>query len=225
MTTLSTLNKRDKEWIARRIPKAVREFLKTRHHDVFLAGGFLRSCIAHEEVHDVDLFAATVDIAELTAMKLADGSPVIRTDNAFTLELDGVTVQVIHRWTFATPSECVASFDFTIAQAAMWWHPEANQWETCCHPDYYEDLAAKRLIYTSPVRNEDAGGSLLRLIKFVQRGYRAPLDSLAAVVSRLMSGIRAEQRSLPEGERTAILSGLLLEVDPSIAMREALNQG
>lgn len=223
MTTLSHLAHRDKEWIVWRLPRSLREFLKTRG-DVFVAGGFLRSCITGEDVQDIDLFAPSAEVAELVAMKLASNSPVIKTDNAFTLEMHGVTVQVIHRWTFTNPKECVESFDFTIAKAAIWWDSLSTSWYSVCHPDYYADLAAKRLVYTSPQRNEDAGGSLLRLIKFTGRGYRAPLDSLGAVVARLMSGIREGTRDAPESVNADILTGLLLEVDPSIAMREAMAQ-
>ena len=43
-----------------------------------------------------------------------------------------------------------------------------------CNIRFYPDLAARRLVYTSPLRNEDAGGSILRVLKFYQRGYRIP---------------------------------------------------
>ena len=35
--------------------------------------------------------------------------------------------------------------------------------------EFYPDLAARRLVYTAPVRDEEAGGSLLRVRKFIER--------------------------------------------------------
>ena len=88
-------------------------------------------------------------------------------------------------------------------------------------PRFYEDLAAKRLRYTSPQRNEDAGGSMLRVLKFYQRGYRIPLNCLGAVVSRLVKGIDFDAVSggteaTREKQIAKVISGLLREVDPNV---------
>ena len=94
-------------------------------------------------------------------------------------------------------------------------------WRSICHDRFYEDLAAKRLRYTAPVRNEDAGGSLLRVLKFYQRGYRIPLDSLGAVVARLLNDVRMQavmngHEATRERHLAKVLTGLLREVDPNI---------
>jgi hypothetical protein len=129
------------------------------------------------------------------------------------------------------------SFDFTIAMAGFWWNPTgeeetyiensevktrpAGRWDSICDEHFYEDLAAKRLRYTCPQRNEDAGGSMLRVLKFYQRGYRIPLDSLGAVISRLVMGV--DQNAIVDGAEETIerqwakvLTGLLREVDPNV---------
>lgn len=229
---MKSLSDRDVTWIAsRRLPKPVRELLRSRS-DVFLAGGFIRSCIAGEDVNDIDLFAPSVDVASLVALTLADGSKVIKTDNAFTVFVDDITVQVIHRWTYTAASDCIESFDFTIARACIWFQPRSatssiEKWCSLCDDDFYSDLAAKRLVYCSPKRNEDAGGSLLRVLKFYQRGYRIPLDSMGAVLSRLFSAI--DLSLIPPGDEreqqvARVVAGLLLEVDPTISFREVMNQ-
>lgn len=214
-TSTRNLSEQDLNWITKRLPLSVKEMLKTRK-DVFLAGGFIRSCITREEVQDIDLFVSSKDVANLVALKLCPaGHTVFETDNAFTVKVNGIAVQVIHRWVFNTPLECIASFDFTIASAAVWYD---NGWQSACDKSYYEDLAARRLVYRSPKRNEDAGGSILRVLKFYQRGYRIPLSSLGAVVSRLMSGVDQSKLAKDGGgeERLAeILTGLLHEVDPN----------
>ena len=61
---------------------------------------------------------------------------------------------------------------------------------------------------------------MLRVLKFYQRGYRIPLDSLAAVINRLMHGVN-EEKIRNEGEntdawRTRVITVLLHEVDPLV---------
>jgi len=205
----------DVRWILRRLPKQVLAALKERPESLVLAGGFIRSVIANEQVNDVDLFTTNKDAAEAVARKMAYGGEVHESDNAFTVRGRGLPVQVIHRWTFERPELVVPSFDFTIARAAMWFGRD-SKWHTQCDERFYPDLAAKRLVYCCPDRNEDAGGSLLRMLKFYQRGYRSPLDSIGGVVSRLMRGVKGLGRfDGDENGLAKVLTGLLREVDPN----------
>lgn len=210
----SELCSHDIYWCARRLPRAVFDLLKSNHKVATVAGGFIRSAIAHETINDIDIFSPTKDTARLLAEKL-DQKP-FTTENAYTARLpSGMKVQFIHRWTFESPRDIVPSFDFTIARAAMWWNGE--RWESMCSDRFYQDLAAKRLVYCSPVRNEDAGGSMLRVLKFYQRGYRIPLDSLGACIARLVAGIDQTKAESPYEQWTAkVVTGLLREVDPDI---------
>lgn len=217
--TYSTLNSHDVYWCVRRLPKSVFDLMKKHRQLVTLAGGYVRSCIAHEDINDIDLFTSSKDMAGVLAKQLAgDGKP-FETDNAFTVKpKPGLPVQFIHRWTFAKPQDVVPSFDFTVALAALWWAGE--RWESLCDERFYTDLAAKRLVYCSPARNEDAGGSILRVLKFYQRGYRIPLDSLGAVISRLVMGVDEQKlyhKDVPREQMLSkVLTGLLREVDPLI---------
>ncbi len=234
MNELTPLVWHDLQWCLRRTPKHLLEALKKTGNTVFVAGGFIRSCVAHEPVNDIDCFAQSKDAAHAFALILADGKAerVIETGNAFTIRGGrGPTIQVVHRWTFQTPEDCIASFDFTIARAAFWWvsepnpHPEQAQgyWKSASDPRFYPDLAGKRLIYCSPDRNEDAGGSMLRVLKFYQRGYRIPIDSLGAVIARMVMGM--DPKSLmrlgvsdefSEPRVALVATGLLREVDPQV---------
>ena len=98
--------------------------------------------------------------------------------------------------------------------------PGGGVWRSLVADTFYEDLAAKRLVYCSPQRNEDAGGSLLRVIRFVARGYVVPPSSLAAVVARLITGVEADRLDLNdpglplEARWAKNLLELLHEVDP-----------
>lgn len=212
----TTLNTMDLAWAVRRLPGNVRDLLKTHGAKVFLAGGYVRAVVSGERVSDIDLFSSSKDYSEACAKELAgDGKPY-ETPNAFTVRTKPIPTQFIHRWTFTEPADAIASFDFTVAQAAIWWTGE--RWESCCAARFYADLAAKRLVYTSPARNEDAGGSMLRVLKFYQRGYRIPLDSLGAVVSRLCMGVEGigGGAGMDEAWLAKIVTGLLREVDPLI---------
>lgn len=207
----------DMAWCVRRLPKDVFKLMKKRHGELFIAGGYIRSCIANEPISDIDIFSPSKDIAELCARELSGNLfKLLDTINAFTVYGEGrMTVQFIHKWTFKEPADVIPSFDFTIAKSVLWWDGES--WKTLCDERFYQDLAAKRLVYCSPERIEEVGGSMLRVLKFYQKGYRIPLDSLGAVISRLVSGVNARESDVSTEEGMAfVISGLLREVDPSI---------
>jgi hypothetical protein len=222
------LERQDLRWALRRTPAAVLKLLKDQPGKVFVAGGFLRACVANEQVSDIDLFVASKELAKVYAMvleaKAGDGAKVYETDNAITVKGYPIPVQIVHRWTWDSCEECISSFDFTIAMAGFWWDADdathAPQyrpqpgWRSICDDRFYPDLAAKRLRYTSPIRNEDAGGSMLRVLKFYQCGYRIPLDSLATVTARFVQGVR--EYGQDEADFARVLTGLLREVDPNI---------
>ena len=214
------LYKEDLKWCLRRLPRPVFEMMKKHPGDIFLAGGFIRACIANEKPCDVDLFTTNKEKAKLYAELFAVDGKIIETDNAFTI-IGKIKppIQIIHKWVFEKPEDILPSFDFTIARAVIWYH---GAWKGICDDRFYIDLAAKRLTYCSPKRIEYVGGSLLRVLKFYQRGYRIPLNYLAAVIARLMTGIRPdaiESMTEPQDleEKWAfVITGLLHEVDPQV---------
>ena len=211
---MEKLDKIDMKWILRRLPRQVREQMKKA--DLVLAGGFIRACIAGQDVNDIDMFASTPKEAEYAAdaMKAELNGTLFKTDNAYTVKGLAVPIQYVHRWVFDNPSSVVESFDFTIARAAIWFDRADYCWESAIDPDFYRDLAGRRLIYRSPERNEDAGGSMLRVLKFYKRGYRIPIDSLGAVLARLIKGIETpDPREAMFAEQ---ISELLFMVDPDI---------
>jgi hypothetical protein len=59
------------------------------------------------------------------------------------------------------------------------------------------------------------------VLKFYQKGYRIPLDSLAAVVARLVNDVKVAKleyvkEESREAQLTKVLTGLLREVDPNV---------
>jgi hypothetical protein len=217
----------------RKLPRILVSLMKEYPGRIFVAGGYLRSIITSDPINDIDVFCDTPELARACAGRVADEhkKELIETNNAFTIYTRPHPIQFIHRWTFKEPGECVASFDFTIARAAIWWdEPKEGatfiygaHWCSTCDERFYPDLAARRLVYCSPVRIEEAGGSLLRVLKFYQRGYNIPMDSLGAVLARItgsvdFSVIDREYKLASEWESHAakVITGLLSEVDPLI---------
>lgn len=213
----------DVGFIASRLPKDVMNLLKNRG-PLFLAGGFIRSTISGEKPNDIDLFGCSKEILHSIAKDLTlsrEGAKLHETENAFTvLTMNRLPVQFIHRWVFDAPGPCCLSFDFTIAQAALW--HDGEDWRSIAADRFYTDLAAKRLVYTSPIRNEDAGGSMLRVRKFLQRGYNIQAPALAAVMARVFQDVRKEYQNSPtvptEAEVATSITALLREVDPLIVI-------
>ena len=219
----------DLSWCLRRAPKKVLELMRRQGKNVVVAGGYIRARVANERPSDIDLFTPTPELAKALAKEFAGQAELVETNNAYTIPARGLTVQFIHRWSHPEPTDLLCSFDFTIACAAFWWEAELwnstsgspptdkGSWKSLCDERFYSDLAGKRLRYLAPHRSEDAGGSLLRVLKFYDRGYRIPLDSLGAVCSRLMQGVDLSKGNVQDEKWLAkILTGLLREVDPNV---------
>lgn len=216
---MAHLNTHDLNNILRRLPKDVLTIAKDGR--LIIGGGFIRSCIAHEPVADIDIFSPSKMIAQAFGAKLAAMRGIEKpwnTKNAITVLGYGKTpVQFIHRWTFDDPEDVIFSFDYTIAQAAIWFDHSAGHWSSVVSGYFYQDMAAKRLRYLSPERHEDAGGSILRMSKFLRKGYSIAPEDMAAVISRLLGGIKGRLDYFLEHDeesRATVLAGILREVDP-----------
>jgi hypothetical protein len=213
-----TLVPHDLAWCVRRLNNDVRILLQANPGSVFLAGGYIRSCITREPIADLDLFISSAadlkkHVRALTGVSEA-GDLITYTQNAATIHWKP-RVQIIHRWTFENAHEGIERFDFTIARAAIWF--DGQQWQSVCDESYYPDLAAKRIVYCAPQRDEEPGGSLLRLLKFYRRGYTAPLDTIGAILARIANNVDAATEIGMAGEFTR----LLREVDPAVVARSS----
>lgn len=231
---MRTLTAIDLNFVVRRIPKDVRTLLEKNSSRLFLAGGFIRDTIGGMPVKDVDLLGADKHLLEESANELYHQRNIMQsdshvklhvTDNAITLlSPPRAAVQFITRWTFGHAEPLLESLDFTICQAAIWM--EGGQWRSMCSEGFYPDLAARRLVYTYPQREEEAGGSLMRVRKFLGRGWNIQADSLGGVVARV--AMKIDWNKLPvdgeaghyQREQAAgrVVSGLLREVDPLLVV-------
>lgn len=228
---MQELIQEDLHHVLTRVPKDVRALMQAQ--PLFLAGGFIRAVIAGEKPSDVDLFGESKEFLRSQAMAFAlsrKGARLHETDNAFTVIAQGRTVvQFIHRWTYAPDQveKLLSEFDFSIAAACVWWRSGhepgsdlrtvAGEWRSLTADGYYADLASRRLRYLSPNRAEDAGGSMLRVRKFLGRGYHIEAHNLAKVIARLTMGVRGIE-DMSEQHRGTVLASLLREVDPLLVV-------
>ena len=174
------------------LPKKVQDAMGKYGNDLILAGGYIRSMIALEEkINDIDLFTSSKELAaDVAAMFDGDGIHTYVSDNAYTIHFAGEEkIQIIHRWTFERPEDVIESFDYTIAQAAIWFDSKHGEYASVVGDKFYEDLAAKRLKYLAPTRNEDSGGSFHRAIKFVKRGYAISDADMGKVLARMLTEV------------------------------------
>jgi len=216
---MEKLVNQDLFYVLRRLPKDVLMLLQEYKGRVFIAGGYIRACVAGEKPRDIDLFCDDKVLAKELAYRLKNNDRLVETDFAYTI-CRRLSIQLIHRWVYDNPVQLVDEFDFTIVQAAIWHDKSSTSWLSYCSKNFYSDLAAKRLVYTCPVRDEEPGGSIIRVLKYISKGYRIPLDSFGQVIARLYVGVKEDE--LPprtEATRTevlgTVLTALMFEVDPA----------
>jgi hypothetical protein len=219
------LSNSDLNFVLSRCPRDIIKLLRDNAGTLFIAGGFIRATIAGEKVSDVDLFGVSKDDLLRIAkdLTLERKGRFFSTDNAITvLSPPRFPVQFITRWLFSKAAQLVASFDFTVCQAVIWAEQldgdpvtgkKRYRFHSLISDAFYPDLAARRLVYTYPLRDEDVGGSLLRVIKFVKKGYNVQAPTLAGVIARVMNKIDFNKAD-SERQRAMVVTGLLREVDP-----------
>lgn len=204
------------------LPASVQRVLRVS--GLFLAGGFIRSVVEGEKPKDIDLFGPTHQDLERYSELLAGTRGRLKTNNAISIQLPEIQVQFILRWLFNHPEDVIRSFDFTIAQAVVWFDRGAGtfgEWKGLCAETFLEDVAGKKLIYTSPTREEDAAGSLLRVNKFLGRGYRISDEDLAKVVARVGIAAAEAKSKILSGED--MQSGASAEFDPIEPYRKVIH--
>jgi hypothetical protein len=174
-----------------KVPSKVKVLMQKYPKELVLAGGFIRDLLVGDSPNDIDIFvngnrgAAHAETLAKEFSELA-GKPVQKSDCAFNVK-DEYFTQFIHivQWpdTFDTPYYTVCSFDFTMAQASMFFD-QTNGWDSYVTEGFYEDIADRKLRYCYPVNIY--GGKLsplTRAFKFVARGWKIDNNEIAAIVS------------------------------------------
>jgi hypothetical protein len=197
------------------MPKDLREVMTK--NKIYLAGGSIRDIVAGNEISDWDIFGENKDFLKMVCNSFVGtrkpDARLYTTKNAFTvLSPRGKPIQAIHRWLYSDPVAVMNDFDFSMC-AVVVWH-EGGGWHSKAHPYFYADLAAKRLRYIAPQRDEDAGGSMLRMVKFIRRGYSISPENMAKIMARLTKQMRDTNVLDQHDGHERVLTSLLREVDP-----------
>lgn len=162
-----------------KLPERVARLLQAQ--PVFIAGGYVRDTIAGQRPRDIDVFTPGAECSDACISALGGADKAHVTEFAHTFP-GTPPVQVIRRWSFGSPDEIFEHFDFTIARAAIFFAD--GEWRGVCGSRFYADVAAKRIVFdpTDATRSElDDGGSLLRLCKYLRRGYSASPETISLV--------------------------------------------
>ena len=219
--TMDKLDAGDLAFVMRRLPNDIVTMMRHNPDRLFLAGGFIRAVISGEKPSDIDLFGDSKKFLTAKAIEIVTSRRARShvSDNAVTiLSPPRLPVQLITRWTYDNPYDIIDSFDFTVCQAVIYYHTDldakTNKFESVISPRFYIDLANKRLVYTHPSRLEAVGGSMMRVIKYLKRGYGIQPYSLAGVMSRVMFAVRDNPLTSTEDGMTKVIAGILREIDP-----------
>lgn len=224
------LNRQDVVDCIEKLPIKVRRLIEENGEGIILAGGYIRAIIQREEIKDIDLFVKGKITARIFAQQMAvdkyDIFDYIETDNAITVKNLSIPVQFVYNRIYANPLDIIKSFDFTVCQAMIWYDQESSLWLSQCSDSFYPDLEAKRITYLSPIRDEDAGGSMLRVLKYYKKGYTIPLNSLGAVLSRLFISVQKRNDGIVKDEKEIAksISGFLFQADPSSLLSLSRNK-
>lgn len=169
-------------WSASRLPEVLAVALQQMKEVAFVGGGHVRGCIAREEPSDVDVFTqSAAGTAELQGLLGKSLDKPFQTEFALTFSGSHRPIQLITKWHFTNLDDLLDHFDFTVSRAGISWGGK-GWWGRCDHR-FYRDLASRRLrLATSPGREAlEAGGTLLRLVKYARKGYIATPETVARV--------------------------------------------
>lgn len=227
------LTSSDRRDTLHRLPERLLEIMRRPEwkERIFVAGGCILSTVMDDTINDIDIFVRGPADAVALAIALSGLSPeqymapmlrakagILVTENAITLKEFSPAIQIISRWNFPSAPDAANSFDFSVCCAAIWFGDKIEKdgngeqyvrldWCSYCDVGFYPDAAARRLVYRAPKRAESPAGSMLRVLKFVRRGYRIESEQLAAVLGRLLGACSPS-----------------LEVDVSARIAELFNQ-
>jgi hypothetical protein len=183
--------------IVKSLAPEVKEILQHFDGTTCVAGGFCRDTMTGREPKDVDIFSEDARVAKLAIERFGWATALYSqktTANAvsFTPVLNVESkpdVQFITRTYYTCPTELIESFDFSVCQVAVYWD---QKWVGVCTELFWQDIFGEKATYTLPTRDEDPGGSLLRMVKFVGKGYKVTENDIANVTGRFYAQLSGE---------------------------------
>lgn len=176
--------------IVKHLPDELHNLLVEYGSGLMIGGGYCRDIITGATPKDIDIFATSEKVFRDATESLdwKDLYVTRRTANAqtFTAE-DRIEIQFITRVYYEDHEDAIQSFDFSVCQVAVYFDRCFEEWVGICTPEFMEDLPNFRMRYMAPERDEDPGASVLRMMKFVARGWKISEADIARVVGRFVS--------------------------------------
>lgn len=196
------------------LPSVVWTLLRKRRSDggplLALAGGFIRDSINGTRASDIDLFVLAEErAAKGIAVDLFGGLATDITDNAVKMDValrhatesNGIGVgqrpiemklSIVYRWPKQTPRDLIDGFDFTCCKAAIW-IGDGGRLESLAAQNFVCDARNKLLTFAPGEQIRDsAAASLLRLERFVQRGYKADAHEMLKICAARYSELHEQ---------------------------------
>lgn len=191
--------------IVAKLPEDVKRLLMHFGSGLCVAGGFCRDAFIGEEPKDVDIFAVDANLLaeallwfkteakeyQLEKQKTNSVNFVANMDDEQTGFREVPPVQFINRVFYPMHGELIKSFDWSVCQIAVYYIID-DGWKGICTKAFGEDIQSGTLHYTAPERDEDPGGSVLRMMRFTQRGWKPTEESIARCLGRFQSRVADE---------------------------------
>lgn len=160
---------------------------------MFIAGGYIRCTIQGEPIADIDVNVGEYEDHNVIVKALRGYLPantnlkLHSTDNACTIHYFNPPIQIITGWVTQDPEQRCLNLDFTVCGAAFWYDNAASKWDSYCVESYYQDIASKRIVYQYPTRRENPGDSIMRIQKYIKKGFTIDKDNIAGILARFFN--------------------------------------
>ncbi len=163
------------------IPRSILELVK--NHGGFICGGAMTSIFSDQPIKDYDCYFPNETASQgfCRVLQGAEYSNTFTSKNALTFYGGKNTVQVIIKPGLFQDNvkDIVDQFDFTVCQAGI--DPKTETFY--CAPDFFPDLAARRLNYN--VKAKYPLASLWRSRKYQKKGFTIRASELVKLALRL----------------------------------------
>jgi hypothetical protein len=181
------LRKRDIDKVVAALPPSVRALLETR--PLFLAGGFVRDVIAGRKPSDIDLFGPRAELEEaFDHVTWGTAGEVKLAKNTQTWMVKELPVQFVIGFPAYQPETLLDRFNFTVNKAVIWFERHlwgSGEWRSQCSPDFYADLAARKLVPCKGLTNPAI--SLIKMAKHLGDGWTIDTKDLMLLAAQTAS--------------------------------------
>jgi hypothetical protein len=179
--------------IVKALPHDVKEMMKEIGPGICVAGGFCRDAFLGTVPKDIDVFAIdketmfnAIDWFEWNAKEY---DPYLKqTVNSVSCvpdyDHDVPPIQFVTRVYYRYHVDLIESFDWSICQIALYYLSGSDRFECISTDEFARDIQQGTLHYTAPIRDEDPGASVIRMLKLTQRGWKPTEESIARCLAR-----------------------------------------